>query len=156
MSFCSHSSDSKYMFFLHICQSLGQKHRSLILATFVRLIIHIFWLVFLVGTVFFSYNKSAGTIFRLVFSAKRTEALPARIHPDPDLQMPCALAAVSESQYVARTRGPMVLYSVQSSIQCSKTKNQNLNKLTESMQCCQMAATKCSSLIDSYQYYHFN
>ena len=38
---------------------------------FASLIIRLFQLVFSVGTVFFSHNKSAGTMFRLVFSAKR-------------------------------------------------------------------------------------
>ena len=36
---------------------------------------------FSAGTVFFSHNKSAGTMFRLVFSAKRTEPKYA---PDND------------------------------------------------------------------------
>jgi len=36
------------------------------------LIIRLFQLVFSAGTVFFSHNKSAGTVFRLIFSAKRT------------------------------------------------------------------------------------
>jgi len=40
---------------------------------FVCLIIRIFQLIFLVGTMLFFHNKSAGTMFRLVFSAKRTE-----------------------------------------------------------------------------------
>ena len=39
---------------------------------FVSLIICLFQLVFLAETVFFSHNKSAGTVFLLVFSAKRT------------------------------------------------------------------------------------
>ena len=46
---------------------------------FAYLIIHLFHLVFSVGTVFFSHNKSAGTVFRLVFSAKRTE--PSKVYP---------------------------------------------------------------------------
>ena len=41
-------------------------------ALFAYLIIRLFQLVFLVGTIFFSHNKSTGTIFRLVFSAKLT------------------------------------------------------------------------------------
>ena len=41
-------------------------------ALFASLIICFFQLVFSVGTMFFSHNKSAGTMFRLVFSAKRT------------------------------------------------------------------------------------
>ena len=36
------------------------------------LIIRLFQLVFSAGTVFFSHNKSAGTVFQLVFSAKWT------------------------------------------------------------------------------------
>ena len=42
-------------------------------ALFVSLIIRTFQPVFSAGTVFFSHNKSAGTVFRHVFSAKRTE-----------------------------------------------------------------------------------
>jgi len=42
------------------------------IALFASLIIRLFQLVFLTGTVFFSYNKSAGRMFRLIFSAKRT------------------------------------------------------------------------------------
>ena len=38
-----------------------------IVALFACLIIRIFQLVFSVETVFFSHNKSAGTVFRLVF-----------------------------------------------------------------------------------------
>ena len=45
------------------------------LAVFACLIIRIFQLIFSAGTVFFSHNKTAGTILRLVFSAKRTEPL---------------------------------------------------------------------------------
>ena len=47
-------------------------------ALFAFLIIHLFQLVFSVGTVFFSYNKSAGTVFQLVFSAKRTGPIGER------------------------------------------------------------------------------
>ena len=36
------------------------------------LIIHLFQLVFSAGTVFFFHNKSVGTVFRFVFSVKRT------------------------------------------------------------------------------------
>ena len=39
---------------------------------FAYFIIRTFQLVFSAGTIFFSHNKSAGTVFRLVFSAKRT------------------------------------------------------------------------------------
>ena len=39
---------------------------------FAYLIIRTFQLVFLAETVFFSHNKSTRTVFRLVFSAKRT------------------------------------------------------------------------------------
>ena len=39
---------------------------------FVYLIIRLFQLVLSVGTMFFSHNKSARTVFRLIFSAKRT------------------------------------------------------------------------------------
>jgi len=42
---------------------------------FTCLIIRIFQLVFSVGTVFSSHNKSIGTVFQLIFSAKRTELL---------------------------------------------------------------------------------
>ena len=42
------------------------------LALFVSLIMRPFQLVFSAETVFFSYNKLAGTVFRLIFSAKRT------------------------------------------------------------------------------------
>ena len=41
------------------------------MAMFASLIIRLFQLVFLAGIVFFSHNKSAGTVFRFVFSAKR-------------------------------------------------------------------------------------
>ena len=41
-------------------------------ALFACLIIRIFQLVFSAGTVFFSHNKSAETMFRFVLSAKRT------------------------------------------------------------------------------------
>ena len=44
-----------------------------IFALFASLIIRLFQLVFSVGTVFFSHNKSAETVFWLIFSAKRTE-----------------------------------------------------------------------------------
>jgi len=40
---------------------------------FASLIIRLFQLVFSAGIVFFSHNKSAGTVFRLVFSAKRKQ-----------------------------------------------------------------------------------
>ena len=39
------------------------------MALFASLIIRLFQLVLLVGTMIFSHNKSAGIIFRLVFSA---------------------------------------------------------------------------------------
>ena len=42
---------------------------------FASLIIRLFQLVFSAGTVFFSHNKSVGTVFRLVFSAKRTRLI---------------------------------------------------------------------------------
>ena len=45
------------------------------MALFACLIIRIFQLIFLAGTVFFSPNKSAGIIFRFIFSAKRTGPL---------------------------------------------------------------------------------
>ena len=50
----------------------------LLLAMLASLIIRLFQLVFLVGKVFFSHNKSARTVFRLVFSAKRTGLLYER------------------------------------------------------------------------------
>ena len=43
-----------------------------LMAPFASLIIRTFQFIFSTGTVFFSYNKSAGTVFRLIFSAKRT------------------------------------------------------------------------------------
>ena len=43
-----------------------------IMALFAFLIIRTFQLIFSAGIVFFSHNKSVGTVFRLVFSAKRT------------------------------------------------------------------------------------
>ena len=46
---------------------------GMITALFVYLIIHIFQLIFLIETMFFSYNKSAETVFLFVFSAKRTD-----------------------------------------------------------------------------------
>ena len=42
---------------------------------FASLIIRTFQLLFSARTVFFSHNKSIGTVFQLVFSAKRTEPL---------------------------------------------------------------------------------
>jgi len=45
------------------------------MALFAYLIIRLFQLVFSVGTVFFSHNKLAGTVFRFVFSAKRTDPI---------------------------------------------------------------------------------
>ena len=42
------------------------------LALFDSLIIYTFQLVFSAGTMFFSHNKSAGTMFRLIFSVKWT------------------------------------------------------------------------------------
>jgi len=39
---------------------------------FASLVIHTFQLVFSAGTMFFSHNESAGIMFRFVFSAKRT------------------------------------------------------------------------------------
>ena len=45
---------------------------SICMALFASLVIHTFQLVFSAGTVFFSHNESARTMFRLVFSAKRT------------------------------------------------------------------------------------
>jgi len=45
----------------------------IIMAMFACLIIRTFKLVFSVGTMFFSHDKSAETVFRLVFSAKRTD-----------------------------------------------------------------------------------
>ena len=44
-------------------------------AMFVSFIIRLFQLIFSAGTVFFSHNKSAGTVFRLVFPAKGTGPL---------------------------------------------------------------------------------
>ena len=48
------------------------------MALFAYLIIRLFQLVFSVRTVFFSPNKFAGTIFQLIFSAKRTEPICRR------------------------------------------------------------------------------
>ena len=45
------------------------------MALFASLIIRLFQLIFLAGTVFFSHNKSAETVFWLVFSAKQTVPL---------------------------------------------------------------------------------
>ena len=39
---------------------------------FASIVICLFQLVFSAETIFFSHNKSVGTVFRLVFSAKRT------------------------------------------------------------------------------------
>ena len=47
-------------------------HNDLDMGMIASLIIRTFQLVFLAGTVFFSHNKSVGTVFYLVFSAKRT------------------------------------------------------------------------------------
>ena len=44
-------------------------------ALFACFIIRTFQLVFSAGTVFSSHSKSAGTVFRLVLSAKRTESI---------------------------------------------------------------------------------
>ena len=45
------------------------------------IIIRLFQLIFSAGTVFLSHNKSAETVFQLVFSAKRTRSKYA---PDND------------------------------------------------------------------------
>jgi hypothetical protein len=42
------------------------------MALFIRLIIRIFQLVFSVGTVFFSHNKSANNVFQLAYQRSRT------------------------------------------------------------------------------------
>ena len=49
------------------------------MALFASLIIRFFQLVFLAGTIFFSHNKSAGTVFRLIFSTKRTGPISINI-----------------------------------------------------------------------------
>ena len=49
--------------------------RLAIMVILASLIIRLFQLVLSVGTVFFSHSKSAGTVFRLVFSAKRTRPI---------------------------------------------------------------------------------
>jgi hypothetical protein len=46
------------------------------LALFIRLIICTFQLVFSVGTVFFSHNKSANSIFQPAYQRSRTGSLP--------------------------------------------------------------------------------
>ena len=48
------------------------------MALFASLIIRLFQFVFSTETVFFSHNKSAETVFRLVFSAKQTGPMDAR------------------------------------------------------------------------------
>ena len=67
---------SKFSHFVFIVSSLSfltmrifYINYYLIMAMFACLIICSFQLVFLAGTVFFSHNKSAGTVFRLIFSA---------------------------------------------------------------------------------------
>ena len=47
------------------------------MALFASLIIRLFQLVFSARTVFFSHNKSAGTMFRLVFSAGTDQLVAA-------------------------------------------------------------------------------
>ena len=42
-----------------------------IMVLFISLIIRIFQFVFVTKTVFFSHNKSVGTVFQIVFSGKR-------------------------------------------------------------------------------------
>ena len=46
--------------------------KTTFMALFAYLIIRLFQLVFSARTVFFSHNKSTETVFRLIFSAKRT------------------------------------------------------------------------------------
>ena len=41
---------------------------------FACLIIRTFWLFFLAGTVFFSHNKSAGTVFQIIFSFRNRDS----------------------------------------------------------------------------------
>ena len=66
---------------------------------FVCFIIHTFELVFSAGTVFFSHTKSAGTVFRLVFSAKRTG--PMLGHGDVAPPHPL-ISSLSNKQYPLR------------------------------------------------------
>jgi len=47
----------------------------MLMALFACLIIRTFQLIFSAGTVFFSHNKSAGTVFRLIFFSEANEAL---------------------------------------------------------------------------------
>ena len=54
-------------------------------ALFASFIIRLFQLGFSAGTVFFSHNKSAGTVFRFVFSAKRTGPMVASNFSDPEI-----------------------------------------------------------------------
>jgi len=59
------------------------------MALFASLIIRTFQLIFSAETVFFSHNKSAGTVFRLVFSAKRT-GLTQNDYSVQEIRMPRA------------------------------------------------------------------
>jgi hypothetical protein len=59
------------------------------MALFIRLIIRLFQLVFLVGTVFFSHNKSANSVFQPAYQYSRTapmlaEEMDSRLSDLPD------------------------------------------------------------------------
>ena len=60
-------------------QAQGPKKESLSKAIFVSLIIRFFQLIFLVGIIFFFHNKSAGTVFWLIFSAKANRAMDGMV-----------------------------------------------------------------------------
>jgi hypothetical protein len=49
--------------------------QSLTLSLFIRLIIRLFQLVFSAGTVFFSHNKSANSVFQPAYQPNRTGPL---------------------------------------------------------------------------------
>ena len=53
-------------------QFVGAVFLVFFMALFASLIIRTFQLVFSAKTVFLSHNKSVGTVFQLVFSARRT------------------------------------------------------------------------------------
>ena len=62
----------------HVHCALLDKREVKAEGMFASLIIRLFQLVFSVGIVFFSHNKSVGTISWLVFSAKRTGPEPCK------------------------------------------------------------------------------
>jgi len=66
----------KILWFRKATECLDATNFIVLKALFASLIIRTFQLLFSAGTEFFSHNKSARTVFWLVFSAKRTGPKP--------------------------------------------------------------------------------